>query len=121
MAAPRHTLDCGTGKRAGRTDPIGGNTTPAQGAPASTQPDAYEPVLQVAEIMVTLDTVIDPPRPEPELELLVPLPEPLVDGEDELLLLLDGDDEDDDELLGDDEFSIELLLPPDMVPVTITW
>jgi hypothetical protein len=53
----------------------------------------------------------------------VPLPEPLVDGEDELLLL-DGDDEDDDELLGDDEFSIELplLLPlPDMLPVTITW
>jgi len=45
----------------------------------------------------------------------------VLDGEDELLLL-DGDDEDDDvELLGDDELSIELLLPPDRVPVTITW
>ena len=42
----------------------------------------------------------------------------MLDGEDELLL--DGDD-DDVELLGDDELSIELLLPPDRVPVTITW
>jgi hypothetical protein len=70
-------------------------------------------VLQVAEIMLTLVTVIDP-RPVLELELLL-------DGDDELLLL-DGDDEDDDaELLGDEEFSIALLLPPDIRPVTITW
>jgi len=75
----------------------------------------YEPVLQVAEIMLTLVTVNAPPRPVLLLEL-----ELLLDGDD-ALLLLDGDDEDDGvELLGDDEFSIELLLP-DMRPVTITW
>jgi hypothetical protein len=74
-------------------------------------------VLQVAEIMLTLVTVIDPPLPPLVLEL-----ELLLDGDDELLLVLDGDDEDDDaELLGEDEFSMALPLAPDMRPVTITW
>jgi hypothetical protein len=77
----------------------------------------YEPVLQVAEIMLTLVTVIDPPRPAPVVELELA---PLLDGDDDEALL-DGDDEDDeDELLGEDELSIAPL-PPDMRPVTITW
>jgi hypothetical protein len=73
-------------------------------------------VLQVAEIMLTLVTVNAPPRPAPLLEL-----ELLLDGEDALLLLDGDEDDDDEELLGDDEFSIALPLPPDMRPVTITW
>ena len=68
--------------------------------------------------MLTLVTVIDPPRPAPLAELEVA---PLLDGDDDDALL-DGDDEDDEaELLGADEFSMAPPLPPDMRPVTITW
>jgi hypothetical protein len=56
-------------------------------------------VLQVAEIMLTLVTVNDPPLPA--LELDAP----------------DDGDVADAELLGDAELSIA----PDMRPVTITW
>ena len=97
--------------------------TPARNPRRRRPTCGYEPVLQVAEIMLTLVTVIDPPRPMLPLALAL---EPLLDGEAELLLL-DSDDADDeeldgdDELLGDEEFSIALPLPPDMRPVTITW
>jgi hypothetical protein len=58
----------------------------------------YELVLQVAEIMLTLVTVIDAlPALAPEA-------------------LLDGDDVDGDEALGDAESAA-----PDMRPVSITW
>ena len=60
----------------------------------------YEPVLQVAEIMLTLVTVNVPPLAALELVLA-------------LGLALDGDDADEDELPGAEELS--------MRPVTITW
>ena len=58
----------------------------------------YEPVLHVAEIMLTLVTVIDA-LPALALEAL-----------------LDGDDVDGDEALGDAESAA-----PDIRPVSITW
>lgn len=65
----------------------------------------YEPVLQVAEIMLTLVTVNDPP-----LLVVVVVVEELVDGdEDELLGDVDVVDD-------DDELSVE----PEKRPVIIT-
>ena len=65
----------------------------------------YEPVLQVAEIMLTLVTVNDPP-----LLAVVVVVEELVDGDDDELL---GDVE----VVDDDE---ELSVEPEKRPVSIT-
>lgn len=61
--------------------------------------ERYEPVLQVAEIMLTLVTVKDPPLPE--------------------VLEADGDDEAD--ALGAAELSVAAPPAPAMRPVTIIW
>jgi hypothetical protein len=59
-------VDCGREERAGRNDRSGGEYDAGAGrAGVNGTRRRYEPVLQVAEIMLTLLTVIDPPRPEP--------------------------------------------------------
>ena len=65
----------------------------------------YEPVLQVAEIMLTFVTVNVPPLAALELEAL-----------------LDGDDEDEGDELGDAEDGDDVLDDELSIrPVSITW